>query len=74
MKKKINSFLLVLAFLFNSLISFSQEKQSGIGEVMRSNGRIYVVLGVMLIILLGIILYLVRLEKKINRLEKEQKQ
>ena len=41
------------------------------GETMRSNGRIYVVVAVMLTILTGLILYLVRLEKKISKIEKE---
>ena len=41
-------------------------------DFMRSNGRIYVVIAVMLTILAGIILYLVRLEKKLNKLEKDQ--
>jgi len=39
---------------------------------MRHNGKIYVVVTVMLIILLGLILYLVRLDRKITKLEKEQ--
>jgi uncharacterized integral membrane protein len=41
-------------------------------DFMRSNGRIYVVIAVMLTILAGIILYLVRLEKKLKKLEKDQ--
>jgi hypothetical protein len=39
-------------------------------ELMRSDGRIYVVIGVMLTILSGITLYLYRLDKKIGKLEK----
>jgi hypothetical protein len=39
-------------------------------DFMRSHGRIYVVIAVILTILTGIILYLVRLEKKISKLEK----
>jgi len=38
---------------------------------MRSNGKIYVVVAVVLIILIGLLLYLVRLDRKISRLEKE---
>jgi CcmD family protein len=38
---------------------------------MRSNGKIYVVVGVVLIILLGLLLYVARLDRKITRLEKE---
>jgi CcmD family protein len=40
---------------------------------MRHNGKIYVVVGVILIIFIGIILYLVRLDRKITKLEKENK-
>ena len=39
---------------------------------MRHNGKIYVVVTVILIIFTGLILYLVRLDRKISRLEKEQ--
>ncbi len=39
-------------------------------DQFRSDGRIYVVIAVMLTILLGITIYLVRLDKKITRLEK----
>ena len=38
---------------------------------MRSNGKIYVVVTVLVIILLGIFLYLIRLDRKIGKLEKE---
>jgi uncharacterized membrane protein len=38
---------------------------------MRSNGKIYVVVAVLTTILVGLIAYLVRLDKKISKLEKE---
>ncbi|MEO5682359.1 MAG: CcmD family protein [Chitinophagaceae bacterium] len=37
---------------------------------MRHNGKIYVVVTVLLIILIGVLLYLVRLDRKITKLEK----
>jgi len=37
---------------------------------MRSNGKIYVVVTVVLIILIGLLLYLIRLDRKITKLEK----
>jgi len=40
-------------------------------ELMRSDGRIYVVIAVILAILTGLILYLVRLDRKIAKMEKE---
>ena len=39
-------------------------------DVMRSNGKIYVVVGILLIIFGGITFYTIRLEKKITKLEK----
>jgi hypothetical protein len=65
--KKI-SILFVLMII--SIAGFAQEQKAQMADVMRSNGRIYVVVAVMVTILLGLILYLVRLDKKITRLEK----
>ncbi len=42
-------------------------------DFMRSTGKIYVVAGVCLIILLVILYYLVRLDRKVTLLEKRQK-
>lgn len=40
-------------------------------DQLRASGKIYVVVAVVVIILLGLILYLIRLDRKITRLEKE---
>ncbi|MBN9384243.1 MAG: hypothetical protein J0H74_26060 [Chitinophagaceae bacterium] len=40
-------------------------------DQLRASGKIYVVVAVVVIILLGLILYVVRLDRKIARLEKE---
>ena len=40
-------------------------------DVMKDNGKIYVVIAVMLTILAGLVLYLVRLDRKISKLEKK---
>lgn len=61
-----------LIFSFTSTLLHAQEAETAFGETMRSNGRIYVVIAVILTILAGLILYLVRLEKKIGKLEKEK--
>jgi hypothetical protein len=49
----------------------AQDENGGMASLMRSNGRIYVVVAVVLLILAGLILYLVRLDKKISKLEKD---
>ena len=66
--KKITS---LLAVLLIPVIIFAQEKQVSMADEMRNNGRIYVVVAVMLTILIGLVLYVVRLDRKISKLEKD---
>lgn len=40
-------------------------------DIMRSNGKIYVVVAVVVTILLGLFLYVFNLDKKISKLEKK---
>ena len=65
---------ILLALLAISTILNAQDgtKKIEMNNLMRSNGRIYVVVAVMLTILIGLILYVVRLDKKISKLEKQQ--
>lgn len=70
--KKIVSLFLMLAMTFMANAQGTTKKNAEMADVMRSNGRIYVVIAVMLTILTGIILYLVRLERKIHKLEKQE--
>jgi len=70
MKKLKYLLLLVVCFCCTTSL-LAQPKQSGFDEMMRSNGRIYVVVAVMVTILTGLILYLVRLDRKISKMEKE---
>ncbi len=65
-------------FLFITLITHTlvrAQSTSGVdmADTMRSNGKIYVVVAVILTIFAGIIIYLVRLDRKLSRLEKETK-
>ena len=71
--KKITSLFLFLAV---TIITQAQDgtKKVEMADLMRSNGRIYVVVAVMLTILIGLILYVVRLDRKISRLEKDNRQ
>jgi len=64
--------LLSLSFLLLNLMLWAQEKKAvEMADTMRSNGKIYVVVAVILTIFAGIIIYLVRLDRKISRLEKD---
>lgn len=46
-------------------------QKSVMADLMRNNGKIYVVIAVMLTILTGLIGYMIRLDRKISKLEKE---
>lgn len=78
--KKVFKFLpYILSFLFLiSEVTFahaqnepSTNSDNTIDNVLRSNGMIYVVVGVIVIILAGLILYLTSIDKKVSKLEKE---
>lgn len=63
-----------IMFLVVSTITGAQAgtKKVETADLMRSNGRIYVVVAVMLTILIGLVLYIARLDKKISKMEKEK--
>lgn len=69
--KIIRKISLLFPALLLSLLSLAQDKPVQMADTMRSNGRIYVVVAVVLTILTGLILYVARLDKKISRLEKD---
>ena len=73
--KKIKYMLPLTGLLLLTVINQAQTGGNKVemADTMRSNGRIYVVVAVVVVILLGLVLYLVRLDKKITRLEKENK-
>lgn len=62
----------VLFFLLFSLMGMAQNNNVEMADLMRSNGRIYVVVAVVTTILIGLILYIFRLDRKLTRLEKEK--
>lgn len=61
------SFLLC-GLLLNSLL-FAQDKVE-MADQMRSNGKIYVVVTVCLIILVGLFIYVMMLDRKMTKMEK----
>jgi hypothetical protein len=66
--KKIVFLLVMLAFASNL---FAQDNTVPMADTMRSNGKIYVVVAVLLVILLGLIVYLFSLDKRLKMLEKK---
>lgn len=69
---------LVFAFTLATVSSLAQtnatDEKPEMADLLRSNGKIYVVVGVLLIILTGVVLYLLSIDKKVARLEKQNNQ
>ncbi len=59
----------VLLACLLSLPGFSQEVE--MADTMRSEGKIYVVVAIVLVILAGLILYVFTLDRKASRLEQK---
>ena len=69
MNKIVRSLWLVVCGLLCSSILFAQNTNPDT-DVMRSSGKIYVVVAVCLTILIGLFVYVFLLDRKISRLEK----
>ena len=75
-KLKYLSAFVALLLLSPTIYAQTDGNTADMADMMRSNGRIFVVVAVVVavvvVILIGLILYLVRLDKKISKLEKEK--
>lgn len=61
--------LLSVLLTISALTAFAQQEVE-MADTMRSEGKIYVVVAILLIILIGLIGYLVLLDRKVSNLEK----
>ncbi|HVF80308.1 MAG TPA: hypothetical protein VM884_00155 [Flavisolibacter sp.] len=62
--------VLLLSALLLQLAVLAQDGKVEMADVFRSNGKIFVVVAVIVTIFAGIIIYLVRLDRKLTKLEK----
>ena len=60
--------LLAITLVFAAAIANAQAEVE-MADGMRSEGKIYVVVGIILIILTGLVVYLVTLDRKVKKLE-----
>lgn len=60
---------MLLLFILGTINSFGQDAE--MADTMRSEGKIYVVVAIILLILAGILAYLFTLDRKISGLEKK---
>lgn len=67
--KLLISLFCFLFILSSPFVTFAQDVQ--MADAMRSNGKIYVVVAVVLVILLGILVFIFQTDRKLKKLEKE---
>ena len=60
---------LLLSIVFTSHGIAQQINVVEMADVMRSNGKIYVVVAVLATIFIGLMIYLIRIDKKVQKLE-----
>jgi Na+/alanine symporter len=77
------TFLLATILFFSIIVAHAQEKtavdttggapqqQVEMAEVMRSEGKIYVVVGIVMIVLAIMLIYLFTIDRNVKRLEKQ---
>lgn len=69
MKKILFSLILVLA----SIQLFAQDNGIEMADKLRENGKIYVVVICVTIILVGLLIYLFSLDRRLKKIEKEKR-
>lgn len=69
--KKLICLLVFLLISANLMAQQTVGTDVEMADTMRSNGKIYVVVAVFVVVMAGLLLYLVTLDRKISRLEKE---
>ena len=62
---------ILLFFLFTSILVNAQEPQMADG--MRADGKIYVVIAILCVIFGCVVVYLLRIDRKVKKLEEELK-
>lgn len=68
--KRFNRILLAVLLLLPGVSAFSQSEGVEMADSFRADGKIYVVVAIILAILLGFIGYLFLLERKLTKIEK----
>lgn len=71
MKKILITFFLTISSFWGKAQAATEEVE--MADVMRSNGKIYIVVAVLATVFTGIIVYLINLDRKISRIERRVK-
>ena len=68
--KNVNK-ILVWLMAFLPFSAFAQDVE--MADLLHKNGKIYVVVGVIAIIFIGIVVYLITIDRRLTKIEKEEK-
>lgn len=68
-KRLVRSITLIIALLGN--LAVAAQNDVPMADAMRENGKIYVVVAILAIIFAGIVVYLIAIDRKTARLQKE---
>jgi len=63
--------LFSLILMFATVQLFAQDNGVEMADTLRSNGKIYVVVACIVIILVGLLAYLFSIDKRLKKIEKE---
>lgn len=59
-----------IALLISTVVTNASAQNAEMADTFRSDGKIYVVVAIILIVLVGLITYLFMLDRKVSKLEK----
>ncbi len=65
--------MLIIALFFNALVFAQETSNVEMADGLRSSGKIYVVVASIAVIFFGIVFYLVTIDRRLSKLEKEDK-
>jgi len=61
-------FAIVLVLI--QAVAFAQDANTNSNDLMRSNGKIFLVMTIVVVLMAGLLLYLISIDRKISKLEK----
>ena len=70
---KRSSLTFIFLFLTSTYSVFAQNTDVEMADIMHENGKIYVVVAVISVILLGFLIALMSIDRRVRRIEKENK-
>ena len=69
----IRFWMLAMLLVSNVLTTFAQDQSVQMADTLRQEGKIYVVVACIFVIVGGLVLFLIRIDGKLSRLEKESR-